>query len=112
MNKLGMLITKCSGISLEDLVAKKKLRKQEYVKARQVHMVCLKLAFNLSYEKASRMYYEKDHTTAMHSVVAVNDELDTNKDFREQYREVFWYAYSINPKMVSKVLHIDWLIKP
>lgn len=112
INKLGVLISQCSGIKLEELIITKESRKQEYVRARQVHMACLKLAFKFSYEKAGRMYYDKDHATTIHAIKTVNNEIDTNKYFREQYREVFWYAYTINPNIMSKALHLDWMIKP
>lgn len=112
INKLGVLISQCSGITLEELIITKKSRKQEYVKARQVHMACLKTGFNLSQEKAGRMYYDKDHATMRHAIKAVNDELDTNAMFREQYREALWYVYTINPKRVTTELHVDWLINP
>lgn len=111
INKLGVLISQCSGIKLEELIITKESRKQEYVRARQVHMTCLKLAFKFSYEKAGRMYYDKDHATTIHAIRTVNNEIDTNKYFREQYREVFWYAYTINPT-VRKALHLNWMIKP
>lgn len=90
------------------MLASMKKRNRELVLSRQIIMSAWHCAFaeeginKVSSSKAGKLY-GKDHATVLHAIKAVNNLLDTDKNFREDYKEVWDMVVDVNPK--SK-LHI------
>jgi chromosomal replication initiator protein len=79
----------CLRYELEESVAMGKSRKREHVKARQIIHSLLKTNFNrLSLKKIGEACGGKDHATVMHSCRSVSNQVDTDKEYREEYNEL------------------------
>ena len=79
-------VSKHYQISIEDLLGPK--RDKDIVVPRQVAMYLLREELKLSYPKIARELGRKDHTTALHSVEKMVNELDTNPDIKKSIIEI------------------------
>lgn len=73
------LVAGMLGFTIEELQARRKSRKRPYVEARQIIVYFLnRYGMTLG---AAGMVFKKDHATVLHSIRAVRNMYDTNKDF-------------------------------
>ncbi len=79
-------VSKYYQISLEDLMGPK--RDKDIVVPRQVAMYLLREELKLSYPKIARELGRKDHTTALHSVEKMVNELDRSPDIKKAIFEI------------------------
>lgn len=71
------------GIKIEDLNAKKRTKHLAY--ARQVAMyLCKILIDNITYENIGNQFGGKDHTTVMHAVTKISNDVNQNKEAKEK----------------------------
>jgi len=109
IDNLWILIEESSGLTRDTLQSSRKIRKRELVQARQVHMAMLNTAFGWSLSLSGSMFYYKDHATVKHAIKTINNLLDTDKGFAEQYKDVFLAALCSSPfpKKVFDKLSLD-----
>ena len=79
-------VSKYYQVSLEDLMGPK--RDKDIVVPRQVAMYLLREELKLSYPKIARELGRKDHTTALHSVEKMVNELDRSPDIKKAIFEI------------------------
>jgi len=71
-------------ISARDLI--KKGRKKEIVKPRQIAMYLMRSETNVSYPNIGERLGGRDHTTVMHAVEKIKEDLETNKILEQEVR--------------------------
>ncbi len=74
------------GVSTQDLYSK--TRKSEVVQARQVAMYLAKQMTELSAAKIGTLIGNKDHATVLHACKTVKAQLEVNKAFQQEMREI------------------------
>jgi chromosomal replication initiator protein len=74
------------GLAVDSLQSK--TRKREIVQARQVAMYFSKSLTNSSLSMIGSKIGKKDHATVLHACKAVNNLIETDKDFKNQMREI------------------------
>jgi len=79
-------VSKHYQISLDDLTGPK--RDKDIVVPRQVAMYLLREELKLSYPKIARELGRKDHTTALHSVDKIHNEIDINPDIKKSINDI------------------------
>ncbi len=79
-------VSKHYQISLDDLIGPK--RDKDIVVPRQVAMYLLREELKLSYPKIARELGRKDHTTALHSVDKIHNEIDINPDIKKAINDI------------------------
>ena len=79
-------VSKHYQISLDDLTGPK--RDKDIVVPRQVAMYLLREELKLSYPKIARELGRKDHTTALHSVDKIHNEIDINPDIKKAINDI------------------------
>jgi len=67
-------------ISTSDLVSKK--RKRIYLFPRQVAMYLIKDLFEIPYKRIGTYFSNRDHSTVMHSIEKINNEMNIDKDVK------------------------------
>lgn len=67
---------------------KDKTRKREIVIARQVAMYFAKNYTNLSLKSIGYHFGNRDHSTVIHALTSVNDQMDTDRKFNAQMQEL------------------------
>lgn len=107
MIELQKMICDISGISWQELRDTQKRRFRKYVTPRQVHMVALHIAFNLSPTDSSKCY-GKDHATFAHAIKTIANLIETDGHFRDKYRSVFEFCLIQNKKAGEK-LNLEWV---
>ena len=88
-NKIELLqniVCSIYNISIEDLKGKK--RNAEISYPRQIAMYIARNYINESYPKIGSEFGGKDHTTVMHSVNKIENEIKTNKDLEIQVEKI------------------------
>lgn len=80
------------GVSSEDIISKK--RNSEYVMPRQIVMYLCRQLTEISYENIGKILGKKDHTTIIHGVNKISEELKTNKDLQNNIDTI---TKKINP---------------
>ena len=88
-NKIELLqniVCNMYNISIEDLKGKK--RNAEISYPRQIAMFIARNYINESYPKIGSEFGGKDHTTVMHSVNKIENEIKTNKDLEIQVEKI------------------------
>ena len=79
-------VSKHYQISLDDLTGPK--RDKDIVVPRQVAMYLLRDELKLSYPKIARELGRKDHTTALHSVDKIHNEIEINPDIKKAINDI------------------------
>ena len=74
------------GVSTQDLYSK--TRKSDVVQARQVAMYLAKQMMELSAAKIGTLIGNKDHATVLHACKTVKAQLEVNKAFQQEMREI------------------------
>ena len=80
--------TVCDYFGLELDILHSKTRKREIVQARQIAMYFSKSMTNSSLATIGAKIGKKDHATVLHACKAVNNLLETNRDFKSQVKEI------------------------
>lgn len=80
--------TVCDYFGLDLDILHSKTRKREIVQARQIAMYFSKSMTNSSLSTIGAKIGKKDHATVLHACKAVNNLLETNKDFKTQVKEI------------------------
>jgi len=73
-------------ISTIDLISKKRTRK--YVFPRQVSMYLIKKIYDLPYKKIGVYFNNRDHSTVMHSVEKINNEIEMDKNVKKDVEKL------------------------
>jgi hypothetical protein len=86
-----------------------KTRKKEYVKTRYIMAYLLEKDYYLNMSLTSIAYAigKRDHTTIIHGLKVMENELELYEEFRELLRDVFVFVYgsdSYFPKKYKKKL--------
>lgn len=76
------LVAEHFGVNAEDITSKK--RNSEFVEARQVVMYLCRAATDASYQNIGKILGKKDHTTIIHGVNKITDELTTNDNLKNK----------------------------
>lgn len=79
-------------IPLEDILGPK--RDKDIVMPRQVAMYMLRSELHLSFPKIAHELGRKDHTTAMHSIEKIQQEVDVDNDLRAAINSIKEYLYA------------------
>lgn len=110
-DKIVMLICKCSKISKNKLSDKELFgsRKRELVAARQLHMSFANLSLKRSLVLSGIMY-GKDHSTVIHSIKTIKNLIETDKNYRTQFRELFEKMIEYDHTLIEK-LNLKYLYK-
>ncbi len=74
INNVLSLVSDYYRISTSDLISKKRTTK--YVFPRQVAMYLIKTIYDLPYKKIGSYFNNRDHSTVMHSVEKINNEIE------------------------------------
>jgi chromosomal replication initiator protein len=80
--------TVCDYFGLELDVLQSKTRKREIVQARQIAMFFSKGLTNSSLSTIGAKIGKKDHATVLHACKAINNLIETDKDFKGQIKEI------------------------
>ncbi len=70
------------GVRAEDITSKK--RNSEFVEPRQVVMYLCRSMTDTTYQNIGKILEKKDHTTIIHGVNKITDELQTNEDLKNK----------------------------
>ena len=70
------------GVKAEDITSKK--RNSEFVEPRQVVMYLCRSMTDTSYQNIGKILGKKDHTTIIHGVNKITDELKTNDELKNK----------------------------
>ena len=89
-----------------------KTRKQEYVKTRYMIAYILAQDFylNMSLTSIAFAIGKRDHTTIIHGLKVMENELELYQEFRELVRDVFVYVYgsdSYFPQRYKKLIKVS-----
>ena len=74
------------GVSLEDITSKK--RNSEFVQPRQVVMYLCRKLTDTSYVNIGKLLGKKDHTTIIHGVNKIEDELKSNEELNSKVETI------------------------
>ncbi len=88
-NKIRNLLSVVSdyyNISTSDLVSKK--RSRQYVYPRQIAMHLIKELYDLPYKRIGTYFNNRDHSTVMHSVEKVNNELQIDHNVKNDVEKL------------------------
>ena len=86
INNILSIVADYYRISTSDLVSKK--RKSIYVFPRQVAMYLIKTLYDLPYKKIGSYFSNRDHSTVMHSVEKIINEMEMVKDVRRDVEKL------------------------
>jgi chromosomal replication initiation ATPase DnaA len=67
---------------------KSKSRKREHVLARQIAMVYFKEKTDYSLKRIGSLFENRDHSTVIHAIQAIQNLLDTDKKFIQQHKQI------------------------
>ena len=95
INKLNKYVSYCSNISVDDLKSKKRV--SHINRARQVCMYVLKKHTNLTLQEIGKEYC-RDHSTVLHSVRTIENELLYDADLRDTVLELKRELAYLHPK--------------
>jgi chromosomal replication initiator protein len=80
--------TVCDYFGLDLEILQSKTRKREIVQARQIAMFFSKGMTNSSLSTIGAKIGKKDHATVLHACKAINNLIETDKDFKGQIKEI------------------------
>ncbi len=86
INNILSVVADYYRISTSDLVSKK--RKSIYVFPRQVAMYLIKTMYDLPYKKIGSYFSNRDHSTVMHSVEKITNEMEIVKDVKRDVEKL------------------------
>lgn len=70
------------GVNVDDITSKK--RNSEFVEARQIVMYLCRSMTDTSYQNIGRILGKKDHTTIIHGVNKITEEVENNKELKNK----------------------------
>jgi chromosomal replication initiation ATPase DnaA len=87
-------------------------RKKEYVKTRYViaYLLAQDFYLNMSLTSIAFAIGKRDHTTIIHGLKVMENELELYEEFRELVRDVFVYVYgsdSYFPQRYKKLIKVN-----
>ncbi len=88
-NKINNILSVVSDyyrISTVDLISRKRTFK--YVFPRQVSMYLIKTIYDIPYKKIGSYYNNRDHSTVMHSVEKITNEIEMNKNVKKDVEKL------------------------
>ena len=90
----------------------KRTRKKEYVKTRYViaYLLAQDFYLNMSLTSIAFAIGKRDHTTIIHGLKVMENELELYQEFRELVRDVFVYVYgsdSYYPQRYKKLIKVS-----
>ena len=80
INNILSIVSDYYRISTIDLISRK--RTYKYVFPRQVSMYLIKSLYDIPYKKIGTYFNNRDHSTVMHSVEKITNEMEMNKDVK------------------------------
>lgn len=80
--KISEVVAEFYNISIEDLV--KQSRKKEFVKPRQIAMYIIRKELDSSFPSIGDFFGGRDHTTVMHAVEKIQDQLNLKESFKQE----------------------------
>lgn len=83
-NLIETLVAEHYGVTIEQMVCKK--RYSEFVRPRHVAMWLLRKYTKHSLKNIARMFGRKDHSSVIHAVSTIYDQMDTDPRLREDIR--------------------------
>lgn len=86
INNVMSIVADYYRISTSDLVSKK--RTSNYVFPRQVAMYIIKTVYDLPYKKIGSYFSNRDHSTVMHSVEKITNEMQMVKDVKKDVEKL------------------------
>lgn len=86
INNVMSIVADYYRISTSDLVSKK--RTSNYVFPRQVAMYIIKTMYDLPYKKIGSYFSNRDHSTVMHSVEKITNEMQMVKDVKKDVEKL------------------------
>ncbi|MCK5761531.1 MAG: chromosomal replication initiator protein DnaA [Candidatus Izimaplasma sp.] len=88
-NKINTVLSVVSDyyrITTVDLISRKRTFK--YVFPRQISMYLIKTMYDIPYKKIGTYYNNRDHSTVMHSVEKITNEIEMNKDVKRDVEKL------------------------
>ena len=70
--------------SIKQTIIKGQKRQKEIIHARHVAMFLLKSELNLSYSEIGKIFSNRDHTSVLHAVQKINEQLQKNENFTQE----------------------------
>ncbi len=70
--------------SIKQSIIKGQKRQKEIIHARHVAMFLLKSELNLSYSEIGKIFSNRDHTSVLHAVQKINEQLQKNENFTQE----------------------------
>jgi chromosomal replication initiator protein len=86
INDILSLVSEYYRISTSDLISKK--RTANYVFPRQVAMYLIKTLYDLPYKKIGTFFNNKDHSTVMHSVEKITNEIEMDANVKNDVEKL------------------------
>jgi len=80
INNILSIVSDYYRISTSDLISKK--RTSKYVFPRQVSMYLIKTMYDIPYKKIGTYFNNRDHSTVMHSVEKITNEMEMDKNVK------------------------------
>ena len=82
MNEVGFYFS----VPVDDIKGSK--RNADFMRARHVSMYVLRETTNMSLKQIGEIYGGKDHTTVMHAIKKIENEIEENSDLRNDVNEI------------------------
>ncbi len=86
INNVLSIVSDYYRITTIDLISRKRTFK--YVFPRQVSMYLIKTIYDIPYKKIGTYYNNRDHSTVMHSVEKITNEIEMNKDVKKDVEKL------------------------
>lgn len=86
INNILSLVSDYYRISTSDLISKKRTTK--YVFPRQVAMYLIKSIYDIPYKKIGTYFNNRDHSTVMHSVEKITNEIEMDKNVKKDVEKL------------------------
>jgi len=86
INNILSIVSDYYRISTSDLISKKRTTK--YVFPRQIAMYLIKSIFDIPYKKIGSYFNNRDHSTVMHSVEKITNEIEMDKNVKKDVEKL------------------------
>ncbi len=86
INNILSIVSDYYRISTSDLISKK--RTSKYVFPRQVSMYLIKTMYDIPYKKIGTYFNNRDHSTVMHSVEKITNEIEMDKNVKRDVEKL------------------------
>ncbi len=86
INNILSIVSDYYRITTIDLISRKRTFK--YVFPRQISMYLIKTMYDIPYKKIGSYYNNRDHSTVMHSVEKITNEIEMNKDVKRDVEKL------------------------